>query len=46
MMGISNVGLSMSSSFGLSPLKSLWDRVLALTTFLIGFVFLLAPGEK
>ena len=45
-MGISSVSLVTSSLFGLLRVKTVWDRVLALTTFLIGFASLLAPGEK
>ena len=45
-MGISSVSLVTNSLFGLLRVKTVWDRVLALTSFLIGFASLLAPGEK
>jgi hypothetical protein len=40
------VGPIVGNFYGLTPVKRAWDRIIALFTFLVGFVSLLAPGEN
>ena len=40
------VGPIAGNFLGLARVKKAWDGVLALFTFIVGFVSLLAPGEN